>query len=424
MRFSFSVAVAMIIPFACLNARGGWVSFRDGEGYWAFCNAVGNQELEIRERRLDDGYVEYSTLAIIAGYKNTVRDSALMFVDGCRRLISSSNEFFFATAELPCRLPRRPECEYDFGAGYRKRIVLNRGVGEFKSRFRQFVESVRRSLETSPYDAGLVYYRKRYKTGARVLRVKYEDVVGAAHLYSGLRVCLPAKVSMNEDGPKLVKPDMNVPEDAFLRVYGKWLDLDEDKENICNEITCSAGFVQGRVEVLPGSFGNATLNDWSVCDGLRPEGCEVIDLDGDDSVSMEYYSPCPEFRLILRDEKRFWHFTYCSGVLSIIKQEENMPCLAVGIPFDALDQAYFDMSGRLVDSRQLSIKHKLKRLASALGLSHASLFCKAKRWSALKPIEKDAKIDLEVSVVVKDLIMLLYRDGGEEADAPRKTWLE
>ena len=65
----------------------------------------------------------------------------------------------------------------------------------------------------------------------------------------------------------------------------------------------------------------------------------------------------------------------------------------------------------------LSIKPKLKKLASALGLSHASSLHKAKRWSALKPIEKDAKLDLDVSAAVKDLMMLLWRyeDGQEEA---------
>ena len=82
MRFSLSVAVAAMILFVCLNACGGWVSFKDGDGYWAFCNAVGNQELEIREKRLDGGYVEYSTLAVIAGHENIVRDSVLTFVDG------------------------------------------------------------------------------------------------------------------------------------------------------------------------------------------------------------------------------------------------------------------------------------------------------------------------------------------------------
>ena len=412
MRFSLSVAVAAMILFVCLNACGGWVCFKDGDGYWAFCNAVGNQELEIREKRLDGGYVEYSTLAVIAGHENIVRDSVLTFVDGFRRLICSSNEFFCATADMTCRLLTRPECEYDFGAGHRKRIMSNRGAEEFKSRFRHIVESCRKTLETSPYDAGLVYYRKRYKPGARILHVKYEDVVGTAHLYSGLCVCLPAKVSMSADGPKLMRTDVNVPEEAFLQVYGEWLDLDENKENACNAITCSAGFIQGRVEVLPGGFGNATLKDWRIRNGLRPKDCEVIDQDGDDSLSMEYYSPCPEFRFILRDEKCSWHLTYCGGVLSLIKQEENMPSLSVGGPFDALDQACFDLSGRFADSRQLSIKDKLKGSASALGLRHTSLLCKAKRWSALKPIEKDAKLDLEVSTVVKDLMILLSRDGG------------
>lgn len=32
MKLSFSVAVAMMIPFACLNARAGWFSFSNGEG--------------------------------------------------------------------------------------------------------------------------------------------------------------------------------------------------------------------------------------------------------------------------------------------------------------------------------------------------------------------------------------------------------
>ena len=94
---------------------------------------------------------------------------------------------------------------------------------------------------------------------------------------------------------------------------------------------------------------------------------------------MDYMSPCREFRLVFCEGENRKEITYCCGLLHVVQSVKDGLYLSVGLPFDALDQMYFDLAGMVVQDRFLIVKQKLRQLAAALGMVAESPLCKVRR---------------------------------------------
>ncbi len=407
MKCQLAGIVLLLALAACARAWGAWIAYEDGNGYSMFCDVDGNESFKIRESRVVDGdCVEQSAFAIVDQKPNPLRDMAQSYVNRFQSLHHPSNAVGCATNQVDCVLGKRAVSDYDLGCG-RGRLRLDEPEArQLESESMKLVDSCRRAVETAPYNPCVVYYRKRYKRNVRTLIANYDDVIGSARLYSGFRIGFQAAVSNEGDEPELKKTDKRLQDDAFISVYGKWASLVGERANGCQVNTELVSFVQGRADVGPG--GNLTLLDWEVCETMRANVDWGVEPDVDRSLSMEYYSPCRDFRLILRDEKRTRYVTYCCGVVSVIEQKGLLPCVSVGMPYDALAQVYFDLSGH-VEDEHLLIKQNLSRLASTLGVGLRSPLCKARRWSSIEPFIKESKDNMELVRMVDELILSLWK---------------
>lgn len=396
-------AALMILP-AVVSAWGAWIVCDDGQSYRLYCEVEERSGIEIiAQRDVDDGYVELSALTIIGGREHSLRNRARDFLRDWRERIGCSNGNECASANVVCG-------SYDFGEGA-SALRLNADMAvALKDCGEKLVASCRKEILSASYDPRVVYFRRRHKKSMPVLLSKCEDVVATSHLYSGLKIRMPAMLVGGSDSTELKKPDMKLPDDAFL--CARWPSLDDSGECSGNGATGRVAVVEGLVSVPPESFGNIVLKDWKV-DGCNDSNVLTNSVtDSDELLSMDYMSPCREFRLVFCEGENRKEITYCCGLLHVVQSVKDGLYLSVGLPFDALDQMYFDLAGMVVQDRFLIVKQKLRQLAAALGMVAESPLCKVRRCGELDPIVMDAAKEPKIKLLVDDLLKALT----DEAD--------
>lgn len=393
------VFAALMILAAVVSAWGAWIACDDGQSYRLYCEVEEHSRIEIiAQRDVDDGYVELSALTIIGGREHSLRNRARDFLRDWRERIGCSNGIECASANVVCGW-------YDFGEGASALRLNADMVVALKDCGEKLIASCRKEILSASYDPRVVYFRRRHKKSMPVLLSKCEDVVATPHLYSGLKIRMPAMLVGGSDSTELKKPDMKLPDDAFL--CARWPSLDDSGECSGNGATGRVAVVEGLVTVPPDSLGNIVLKDWKV-DGCNDSKVLTNSVtDSDELLSMDYMSPCREFRLVFCEGENRKEITYCCGLLHVVQFVKDGLYLSVGQPFDSLDQMYFDLAGMVAQDRFLSVKQKLRQLAAALGMVAEFPLCKVRRCGELDPIVMDAAKEPKIKLLVDDLLKAL-----------------
>lgn len=399
----------LLSSIVCTRVYGAWVAY-NGNGYDVLCEVDGNEAFSIREKRVvDGGFVEQSEFTLVGTNPHPLRNMALSYIERFRRSIDSVNAVGSVTNNVDCNL-KENVCAYSFGAERASRHLSSWRARRFEVGSRQFVDSCRQLIEEAGYDERMIYYRQRYKKGKLVFHAKYEDVVCMSHLYSGISAVFPVRVSLCDDSLKLEPPGKRDPVDGFM--FGRWPELESVDIAAYNWNTNRTVFVEGGVLALPNG-GLVSMGDWRVHENFCLGTTKGVVPDGDEFLSLEYLSPCQEFKLLLREDKRIKYVTYCCGILSIVQSTGDVTCVCAGFPYDLLDRMYVDLSGHVIDAGYSEVKHRLKRLAAALDRDLESPVYKTKRYSTIIPIVKDAKRDERIYALVEELRSSAFKDSYE-----------